>query len=466
MEVERLPNSVDPIALVAHPDLEEAGMITIDGWTVVVGTPLTVLADLDGLSRLDSMLHWRAASAVADDPVPFASGAVGWVGDDISRRLLGLAGEDPRPSTPTGGIRFGLHDSAVCIAPDGTSWVAASDVAGVTRDPVAARLSRWRELVESAPSASGLPPAPSQPLPVGLSVDARAHAAAVGRAKGWIGAGDLYQLNLTLQVTVGWQEATTLARRLFAASAGAAHRAWLRSPGGVDVVSISPETFLRVDGPTIITRPIKGTRPRRDDPAADRQEAADLIGSAKDRAEHIMIVDLERNDLGRICEVGSVTVPDLLTLERHPTVWHLASTVAGRLRADTGLLDVLSATFPPGSVTGAPKRMAWQRISELEPVRRGVYCGAIGAFTPSGCDLSVAIRTAVLTDGEASYGTGGGIVADSTSAAEWAEAMDKARAFASATGALLPSETPGGVGPEPPATGPRPSRSCASRSAC
>jgi para-aminobenzoate synthetase component 1 len=201
------------------------------------------------------------------------------------------------------------------------------------------------------------------------------------------------------------------------------------------VVSISPETFLRVAGSQITTRPIKGTRPRRDDPVTDRAEAEALERSAKDRAEHVMIVDLERNDLGRICDVATVRVPQLIALERHPTVWHLASTVTGRLRTGTGLVEVLAATFPSGSVTGAPKRMAWERIAALEPVRRGVYCGAIGVVTPGGCDLSVAIRTAVLAEGIASYGTGGGIVADSTPAAEWAEAMDKARAFAIATGA-------------------------------
>jgi para-aminobenzoate synthetase component I len=464
VEIQRLADPVDPIALAAHPDLEEAALVTVDGWTVVVGDPLAVVTDLDGLADLAARIGWSTRPPAEDgghrgragDPqgVPFAAGAVGWIGDDISRAVLDVPGVDPRPHTPTGGLRFGVRDAAVCIAPDGTAWVAAADIDGLSREPASTRLTRWARLVSSAASAPGGPAFERQPAVARFSIDEAQHADAVDQAHDWIAAGDLYQLNLTLQVGVAWEHgASLLARRLFAASAGAPHRAWLRCPD-IDIISVSPETFLRVDGERITTRPIKGTRPRRTDPIADDAEAAALLRSAKDRAEHVMIVDLERNDLGRICEVASVAVPELIALERHPTVWHLASTVTGRLRPGTGLAEVLAATFPSGSVTGAPKRMAWQRIAALEPVRRGVYCGAIGVVTPGGCDLSVAIRTAVLSAGIASYGTGGGIVADSVPAAEWAEAMHKARAFAAATGAVLP------------ATGPRPSRSSGSRSAC
>lgn len=151
-----------------------------------------------------------------------------------------------------------------------------------------------------------------------------------------------------------------------------------------------------------------------------------------------MIVDLERNDLGRVCESGSVHVSELARPEAHPTVWHLTSTVRGRLRADVDIGDLLRATFPSGSVTGAPKRMAVARIGVLEPVRRGVYCGAIGVVSAGLVDLSVAIRTAVLHDGTASYGTGGGIVADSDAGEEWMEAMDKAAAFLRAVNAPVP----------------------------
>jgi para-aminobenzoate synthetase component I len=151
-----------------------------------------------------------------------------------------------------------------------------------------------------------------------------------------------------------------------------------------------------------------------------------------------MIVDLERNDLGVVCEPGSVHVSELAALEAHPTVWHLTSTVEGTLRGDVSTSDLLRATFPCGSVTGAPKRMAVCRTTLLEPIRRGAYCGSIGVVASGLVDLSVAIRTAVVGGGVASYGTGGGIVAESTPDAEWEEALAKASGFLAATGAAPP----------------------------
>ncbi|PSO49027.1 MAG: hypothetical protein BRC32_00810 [Actinobacteria bacterium QS_8_72_14] len=256
-----------------------------------------------------------------------------------------------------------------------------------------------------------------------------AHQAAVRRAQAWIAAGDCYQINLTAQASAPWPASgEALARALWHTSP-AAHAAFLQLPGGVEVVSISPETLLRVRGRTAAVRPIKGTRPRRADPAADTTQARMLRASAKDAAEHVMIVDLERNDLGRVCRSGTVRVPHLAALEAHPSVWHLTSTVTGELAARVGMAELVAATFPAASVVGAPKRRAWQRASQLEPVRRGVYCGAIGAITPRGADLSVAIRTAVAHGGWASYGAGGGIVADSDPDAERQEAVDKAKPF-------------------------------------
>jgi para-aminobenzoate synthetase component 1 len=203
------------------------------------------------------------------------------------------------------------------------------------------------------------------------------------------------------------------------------------------IVSNSPELFLRVrphaDGSgrrQVITRPIKGTRPNA--PGMLEQ----LRDSAKDEAELNMIVDLERNDLGRVCEVGSVKVTERRAIEEHPTVYHGVATVEGTLRREVGLVDLLRATFPGGSVTGAPKIRAMQIIEELEPVRRGPYCGAIGYVAGSN-DLafSVAIRTIVVTpDGLAHVSVGGGIVADSDPAAEYEETLVKARATLAALG--------------------------------
>ncbi|HVU50916.1 MAG TPA: anthranilate synthase component I family protein, partial [Polyangia bacterium] len=207
--------------------------------------------------------------------------------------------------------------------------------------------------------------------------------------------------------------------------------------GAAALVGNSPERFLALDGRGAVeTRPIKGTRARARTAAGDEAARAALVGSPKDRAEHVMIVDLERNDLGRVCETGSVVVDGVARVLTLPTVHHLVSTVRGRLRAGVGLAALLEATFPGGSITGAPKRRAMQIIDELEPAARGPYTGATGWLGAAGdLDLAVAIRTALVSGGRLSLSLGGGIVADSTPEDEWAETEVKAAAFARLAGA-------------------------------
>ncbi|HEY4395628.1 MAG TPA: anthranilate synthase component I family protein, partial [Polyangia bacterium] len=221
--------------------------------------------------------------------------------------------------------------------------------------------------------------------------------------------------------------------------APAPHAAFLAGAGAdaLTILGNSPERFLSlgIDG-TVETRPIKGTRPRGADTATDRQIAAELTRAPKDRAEHVMIVDLERNDLGRVCRPGSVEVARLAEVVSLPTVHHLVSTVRGRRRPEIGLAALLAATFPGGSVTGAPKRRAMQIIDELEPAPRGAYTGATGWLGAAGdLDLAIAIRTAVLRAGTLEVSVGGGIVADSTPEGELGETEVKARAFAALAGA-------------------------------
>ena len=191
--------------------------------------------------------------------------------------------------------------------------------------------------------------------------------------------------------------------------------------------------LLSLRGGRLETRPIKGTRPRGATPEDDRRLRAELLASAKDRAELLMIVDLERNDLGRICEYGSVRVDEECRLEEHPTVFHLVGTVSGRPRPGVDVFDCLRATFPGGSITGAPKIRAMQVIRELEPVRRGFYTGAFGYVgCDGGCDLNVAIRTILCAGGRASYHAGGGIVWDSHPESEYEEALAKGSALRAA----------------------------------
>jgi len=205
--------------------------------------------------------------------------------------------------------------------------------------------------------------------------------------------------------------------------------------GDVTIAGASPERFLHLDGEVVQTRPMKGTRPRGRSPVEDDVLAAELLKSEKDQAENIMIVDLERNDLGKVCEYGSVKVSDLCTLEKYATVFQLTSTVAGRLREDKDRIDLLKAAFPGGSVTGAPKVRAMEIIDELEPTRRGIYTGSVGYLGFDGCmDLNIVIRTFVIKGGKVHFQVGGGIVSDSDPAAEYQETLDKARALMAALG--------------------------------
>ncbi len=208
---------------------------------------------------------------------------------------------------------------------------------------------------------------------------------------------------------------------------------------GFEVVSASPERFLKLDQEKRAeSRPIKGTRPRGDNPWDDQRLREELQTSEKDRAENVMIVDLVRNDLGKVSEIGSIEVPELLVVEPYATVFQLVSTVTGQLRSQNDAFDLAQACFPGGSMTGAPKIEAMKIIDKIEPVKRGIYSGAIGYFDRSGAmDLSIVIRTIVCKDGKATFGVGGAIVSDSDPAAEYQETLDKANALMQALGVEL-----------------------------
>jgi para-aminobenzoate synthetase component I len=261
--------------------------------------------------------------------------------------------------------------------------------------------------------------------PWSSSLSRSAHESGVRAVVGLVEAGDCYQVNLTRRLTCE-RPADPLA--LFAAllRANPAPHAALVRLGDVAVVSASPELFLRRRGAEVETRPVKGTGAR----------AAELAASAKDRAENVMITDLARNDLGRVCRFGSVRVPALCAVEAHPGLFHLVSTVRGELRPGVGPGTLVRATFPPASVTGAPKPRVLQAIEDLEPVRRGVYCGAVGFLDVDRgeMELNVAIRTFVIAAGRTHFGVGGGIVADSDPASEWAETELKASRLLAAAG--------------------------------
>ena len=305
-----------------------------------------------------------------------------------------------------GAFCFGIYDEALIYRHAAQQWYSVGDLA--------ARL------------ANHAPPASCARPDFRASMPRETFLAMVRRAQGYIAAGDIYQVNLSHRIASPWSGEPWAFYEALRHYSPAPNAAFL-DLDGCAVLSTSPELFLKMSGCAIRTRPIKGTRPRRADPLADERSAFDLLTSAKEVSELVMITDLERNDLGSVCEFGTVTVPELLKLERHEQVFHLASTVEGRLRAGVDHAAAFRACFPGGSITGAPKKRAREIIAELEPRPRGLYTGALGWFGFNGeSQFSIAIRTVVIERGEAHFHVGSGIVADSSPEAEWQETLDKA----------------------------------------
>lgn len=286
--------------------------------------------------------------------------------------------------------------------------------------------------------AAAIPREEVRPCRARFSLDRAAHAAAVRRIHEWIRAGESYQANLTVRIDAPWRGGPESLLAALLATGPQEATACIDLDGGVAVASASPEILLRYDATSrrASSLPIKGTRPRSRDPATDEALAAELAADPKERAEHVMIVDLVRNDLGRVATTGSVDVPALFRIDRLPTVHHMVSEIRATLAPGRGLADLVGSLFPAGSITGAPKLRTMELIDEVEPVARGFYCGSIGLLRPDGsCSLSVAIRTATLVEGLACYGAGGGITIDAAADREWEELLLKARPFLSAVGA-------------------------------
>ena len=252
---------------------------------------------------------------------------------------------------------------------------------------------------------------------------------AVAKAREYICAGDIFQVNLSQRFEADLNVLPYELHQRLRRINPAPFASYLNFQD-VSIVGASPERFLKVQGDWVETRPIKGTRPRGKTKAEDKALIQELISSEKDRAENIMIVDLERNDIGRVCRYGTVRVTETAILETFPTVFHLTSTVVGRLSPGKGRVDLLKAAFPGGSITGAPKVRAMEIIDELEPTRRSVYTGSIGYLSfAGGMDLNIVIRTIIVKNGRAYFQVGGGIVYDSEPEAEYQETLDKGKAL-------------------------------------
>ena len=401
------------------------------------GNPFDTIGKLLEAFRLD---HCPA-------PVPFLGGAVGYFGYDLchfTERLPCTAMDDLRLPE----CYFAFYDTILAF--DHLEKKAYIVATGFPEMEEGQRLRRARMRLEETKSwlhatsviqETDLPRSrilgdsefesqhESQEITLKSNFTPEEYVSAVNRVREYIAAGDVFQVNLSQRFEADLKISPfELYRRLRAVNP-APFAGYLNFPE-VTVVSASPERFLKVQSDLVETRPVKGTRPRGRNPIEDERLADELTHSAKDRAENLMIVDLERNDLGRVCRYGTVKVTELAILETFPTVFHLTSTVTGRLRRGKTNIDLLKATFPGGSITGAPKVRAMEIIDEIEPTRRSVYTGSMGylGFNDD-MDINIVIRTFLIKEGKVYFQVGGGIIYDSDAEAEYVETLDKAKAL-------------------------------------
>jgi para-aminobenzoate synthetase / 4-amino-4-deoxychorismate lyase len=417
------------------------------GGAIVGSEPLRVARDaddpfaiLDEQPIVDEADQTGAAHLLPQDAV--GGGWFGWLGYRLAARVEQIPLASFRP-VPLPEFHLAYYDNVLRQDPAGRWWFEAL-ATDARRQDLDERLDRMRTLLSHEPPAT--PPPLRAPAPLRLSADGAAHHVdAVADCRERIAAGEIFQANICLRLHTEWagSPAGLLSAALNHVTPPYA-AAFITAHGGI--ASLSPELFLRRRGRHIVTAPIKGTMARDPDPEIAAAALDRLTHSAKDAAEHVMIVDLMRNDIGRVCEYGSVVAPRLPTAEPHPGLWHLVSRVHGRLRAGVGDADVLRATFPPGSVTGAPKVQSLHVIAALERAGREVYTGAIGFASPiAGLELNVAIRTLELGAGRLWLGAGGGIVADSDPRRELEEALTKARPIVAAVGSSVSVESATGV---------------------
>lgn len=389
--------------------------------------------------RQEPLAHLRALMGryrtAGGDNIPFCGGAVGYFGYEFGARGEGVYASSPdEPDIPD--ARFGFYDGVIACDPvAGKTFAVANPVANRRADVILARL---REAVRNAadhwvPNGVIFQRDTSSGHELTSNLPREGYLSRVARVKDYIAAGDVYQVNLAQSFELATADDPYAIYQRLRKLSPAPFGAYLDA-GDFQILSSSPELFLRSDRQGhVLTRPIKGTRPRGRTAAEDQRLAAELLASEKDQAELLMIVDLERNDLGRVCRYGSIRVEERQRIEAHPTVFHLVATISGQLGEGRDVFDCLRSMLPGGSITGAPKIRAMQIIDELEPCRRHVYTGSIGHLGFDGtCDLNIAIRTILCHQGRARYHVGGAIVSDSDPESEYQETLTKGRAMRAA----------------------------------
>jgi len=398
----------------------------------------------DALADLDARLQARAPADVPGLP-RFWGGAVGYFGYDVVRRIERLPDGPPDDlGIPDGLFVFTDLVLAIDNLKGRAKAIAAVPVEeGLAEEELRRRYgeagARIEALIRQLAEATPPPPLaltaePDADPAFTSSTRREDYEAGVERIREYIRAGDAFQVVLSQRLGVEL-DATPFDLYRALRTLNPSPYLYFLDLDGVALVGSSPEVLVRVEDGTVTVRPIAGTRPRGRTPDEDRALADDLLSDEKELAEHRMLVDLGRNDVGRVVEYGSVTVPDLMVVERYSHVMHIVSQVEGRLEGGLGAVDVFKACFPAGTVSGAPKIRAMEIIDELEPVRRGPYAGAVGYFNYGGAsmDTAITIRTVLVVDGKAYVQAGAGIVADSDPATEYEETLNKARALLRAT---------------------------------
>ena len=407
------------------------------GWSILTWDPTEVVRDAAGWHEAAREL---TRPTRPEGPAPFAGGCAGYIGYGAGHAVEAVPRLAP---TSEPDVYLGRYEGGLCFRHRDASWHAAGSPGFVADAHALLDAARVQD-----------PPPPIEPRPA-HSVNRSDHEARIRRILEWIREGDCYQVNLTRAVTVPDVDDPWNAYRRLRGVCDAAFGAFVRIDPHTAVLSNSPELFLDVRDGTVGSLPIKGTRPRHPHPDRDREQARSLLVSDKEKAELAMIVDLVRNDLGRVAATGTVRAGQR-RIDPFPNVHHASQLVTATLAEGRDTWDAVAAAFPPGSVTGAPKVRACQRIAELECSPRGVYCGAIGYVADGGdACFNVAIRTAVWHEGTARYHVGGGIVADSDPAEEWWETVHKGTALGIA---LAGHAHPERLAPRPPVLQDRPRR--------
>ncbi len=380
--------------------------------------------------RLAERVAPHTTTAASPSGFPFHGGWIGYFTYEAGV-LTGKNIASARPShhlTDLALANFKLYDTAAVYDHDARQWFAVAVNLATSRTAMAERIQTITTLLQQAPSAIATydchPPTPSR---VRSNMTYDQYIQKVLRAKAYIAAGDIFEVNLSQRFEVQVDASPEDIYRRLRAASPSSHAAFLPWRN-MAVMSSSPELFLQLADGHVVTRPIKGTSPRGSDDVSDIYNRQALAASEKDRAELTMIVDLMRNDLGRVCEYGSVIVRESATIESLPHVFHQVAAVEGKLKSNATWLELLRATFPGGSITGAPKIRAMQIINELEQSPRGVYCGSIGLIGLDGSmSLNIAIRTMVQQGSTVRFDAGGAIVADSNPHQEYEEIMAKAK---------------------------------------